>query len=32
MHFAANDTTHLLQLYGYWAVLIFAMLESIGIP
>jgi len=32
MHFAANDTTHLLQLYGYWAVLIFAMLESAGIP
>src|SRR6266853_2280595 len=31
-HFAASDLTHLLTTYGYWAVLLFVAIESIGIP
>jgi len=31
-HFAASDLTHLLTTYGYWAVLVFVAIESIGIP
>lgn len=29
---AAHDLTHLLAVYGYWAVLVFVMIESTGIP
>lgn len=32
MHFAATQLDHLLQTYGYWAVLIFVGIESTGIP
>ena len=32
MHFAAKELVHLLDSYGYWAVLLFVMVESIGIP
>lgn len=32
MHFAANDISHLLAIYGYWAVLVFVAIESTGIP
>src|SRR5690348_12129458 len=32
MHFAARELVHLLDAYGYWAVLVFVMVESIGIP
>lgn len=32
IHFATSDLTHLLTTYGYWAVLIFVAIESIGIP
>jgi membrane protein DedA with SNARE-associated domain len=28
----AHDVTHLLATYGYWAVLLFVAIESIGIP
>jgi len=31
-HFAASDLTHLLTTYGYWAVLVFVAIESIGVP
>lgn len=31
-HFATSDLTHLLTTYGYWAVLVFVAIESIGIP
>lgn len=32
IHFAPSDLTHLLTTYGYWAVLVFVSIESIGIP
>ena len=32
LHFAANDISHLLAVYGYWAVLVFVAIESTGIP
>src|SRR5947209_14716202 len=32
IHFATSDLTHLLTTYGYWAVLVFVDIESIGIP
>lgn len=32
MHFAVQVLTHLLDTYGYWAVLVFVMIESTGIP
>lgn len=32
IHFAARDLSHLLALYGYWAVLVFVAIESMGIP
>ncbi len=32
LHFATHDLTHLLNVYGYWAVLIFVAIESTGIP
>ena len=32
IQFAAHDLTHLLADYGYWAVLVFVMIESTGIP
>lgn len=32
MHFAAQDLNHLLAQYGYWAVLVFVAIESLGIP
>jgi membrane protein DedA with SNARE-associated domain len=32
MHVAALDLTHLLSVYGYWAVLVAVGLESTGIP
>ncbi len=32
MHIAASELTPLLHTYGYWAVLVFVSIESIGIP
>src|SRR5947209_9791585 len=32
IHFATSDLTHLLTTYGYWAVLVFVGIESVGIP
>jgi len=32
LHFATHDLTHLLNVYGYWAVLVFVAIESTGIP
>jgi membrane protein DedA with SNARE-associated domain len=32
MHVAGRELIHLLSTYGYWAVLVFVMVESIGIP
>jgi len=32
LHFATHDLTHLLNAYGYWAVLLFVAIESTGIP
>ena len=32
MHFSAHDLTHLLSVYGYWAVLVAVGIESTGIP
>ena len=32
LHFATHDLTHLLNTYGYWAVLLFVAIESTGIP
>lgn len=32
VHLAAQDIDQLLARYGYWAVLVFVMIESIGIP
>jgi len=32
LQFAEQDLTHLLAVYGYWAVLVFVALESTGIP
>lgn len=32
MQIAGSELTHLLQVYGYWAVLVFVSIESIGIP
>lgn len=32
IHLAAHDLSHLLALYGYWAVLVFVAIESTGIP
>jgi membrane protein DedA with SNARE-associated domain len=32
IHFATHDLTHLLNTYGYWAVLLFVAIESTGIP
>src|SRR2546425_12903836 len=31
-YFATSTLTHLLTTYGYWAVLLFVAIESIGIP
>src|SRR5438477_4103004 len=31
-HFATSELTHFLSLYGYWAVLFFVAVESMGIP
>lgn len=31
-HVTASDLTHLLATYGYWAVLVFVAIESLGIP
>src|SRR5579859_6905128 len=31
-HLATSELTHLLTAYGYWAVLVFVSIESIGIP
>src|SRR5437588_8227476 len=31
-HLATSDLLHLLATYGYWAVLVFVAIESIGIP
>ena len=31
-HFATSTLTHLLTMYGYWAVLLFVAIESTGIP
>ncbi len=31
-HLAASDLTHLLTTYGYWAVLVFVAIESMGVP
>src|SRR5438128_3991707 len=31
-HIATSDLTHLLTTYGYWAVLVFVAVESMGIP
>jgi len=32
LHVATHDLTHLLNVYGYWAVLLFVAIESTGIP
>ena len=32
MHFSGHDIHHLLSTYGYWAVMLFVGIESIGIP
>lgn len=32
MHLATRELVHLLDSYGYWAVLVLIMVESIGIP
>ncbi|HEY8694616.1 MAG TPA: DedA family protein, partial [Chloroflexota bacterium] len=32
MHLAAQELVQLLDTYGYWAVLVLVMVESIGIP
>ncbi|GAC1456911.1 MAG: hypothetical protein PVSMB4_17060 [Ktedonobacterales bacterium] len=32
MQFGLHDLTHLLAIYGYWAVLVFVAIESAGIP
>jgi membrane protein DedA with SNARE-associated domain len=32
MHLPIHELIHLLDTYGYWAVLLFVMVESIGIP
>lgn len=32
MHFAVQDLNHLLAQYGYWAVLVFVGIESLGVP
>jgi membrane protein DedA with SNARE-associated domain len=32
MQIATSELTHLLAIYGYWAVLVFVSIESIGIP
>jgi len=32
LHFATHDLSHLLNDYGYWAVLLFVAVESTGIP
>src|SRR5258708_35418461 len=31
-HVATSDLQHFLMTYGYWAVLLFVAIESIGIP
>src|ERR1700730_13454342 len=31
-HLATPELTHFLTIYGYWAVLLFVAIESIGIP
>lgn len=31
-HFATSELTHVLTVYGYWAVLLFVAIESTGIP
>ena len=31
-HFSGHKLTHLLATYGYWAVLLFVAMESMGIP
>jgi membrane protein DedA with SNARE-associated domain len=32
IHFASSSLTHLINTYGYWAVLLFVAVESTGIP
>jgi len=32
MHFASQDLLHFIATFGYWAVLVFVMIESTGIP
>src|SRR5437762_13498899 len=32
IHVATSDLLHLLNTYGYWAVLVFVAIESTGIP
>jgi len=32
MHFASQDLLRVIATYGYWAVLVFVMIESTGIP
>lgn len=32
LQFTGSDLTHLLSTYGYWAVLLFVAIESMGIP
>lgn len=32
MHFASQDLMHFIAMFGYWAVFLFVMIESSGIP
>jgi membrane protein DedA with SNARE-associated domain len=32
LHFSGSALTHLIAVYGYWAVLVFVFIESMGIP
>lgn len=32
MHFSGHALNHLISLYGYWAVMLFVGIESIGVP
>jgi hypothetical protein len=32
LHFTGHELNHLLSVYGYWAVMLFVGLESIGMP
>jgi membrane protein DedA with SNARE-associated domain len=31
-HLATSELTHFLTAYGYWAVLLFVAIESMGVP